>query len=70
MARFLLCLAVVVWPAWPQTPLSVVSAASFAREGVLAPEMIVTGFTEAITAATAQGPGAYSVVVRDSAGVE
>jgi uncharacterized protein (TIGR03437 family) len=62
-----------------QTPatMGVVSAASYARDAALAPEMIATGFTALIaeTAAASGGPlpqtlAGYSVLVRDAAGAE
>jgi uncharacterized protein (TIGR03437 family) len=57
--------------------MSVLSAASFARGGSIAPDSIVTGFTTAIPDTSAAAPGAtlpvtlggYSVSVRDSAGM-
>ncbi|MBI3278536.1 MAG: hypothetical protein HYZ57_01690 [Acidobacteria bacterium] len=57
--------------------LSVVSAASFDRDGTLAPEMIATGFSAAIGARVSVGGSplpftlaGYSISIRDSAGRE
>ena len=48
--QFLLITA--VWCGAQTAPLTVVSAASFARDNALAPEMIATGFTEALSEAS------------------
>jgi len=65
--RFLVCAFLSLTALVAQTPpnFAVVSAASFARDGALAPEMIATGFAAAITDTTG-----YTVLVRDSAGPE
>jgi uncharacterized protein (TIGR03437 family) len=64
--RGLFCFLAVAMTATAQTPaMSVVSAASFARDGALAPEMIVSAYSPALTSA-----GTFTIAVRDSAGVE
>lgn len=79
-ARLVAAMLAITAPAMGQTTpaLTVVSAASLSRDAALSPEMIVSGFTPALGDISASAPSAsppmalagYSVMVRDSAGVE
>jgi uncharacterized protein (TIGR03437 family) len=66
-----LALVAAAWCAAQTAPLTVVSAASFARDSALAPDMIVTGFTEALSEAAPVSAGSagntlggYSISIR------